>query len=69
MELDRFLPKESHYARRAELLDSGAFIVHCQLPAQSRLLAKAEVLYMDKTFKRSSTVNEVEINTYVPVPT
>jgi hypothetical protein len=63
MRLDRVLPKILHYVRRCELLDSGKFIIHCQFEDQSKLLGESKVLYVDKTFKRTSC-NELEFNSY-----
>jgi hypothetical protein len=63
MRIDRSKPEDARYIRRAELLDSGRFIVHCQFEAQSRVLHSSPVIYIDKTFKRT-VCNELEFNGY-----
>jgi hypothetical protein len=63
MRIDRSKPEDARYIRRAELLDNGRFIVHCQFEAQSRVLHSSPVIYIDKTFKRTAC-NELEFNGY-----
>jgi hypothetical protein len=61
MRIDGGKPADARYIRRAELLDNGRFIVHCQFQAQSHLLHSSPVIYFDKTFQRTAC-NELEFN-------
>lgn len=62
--IDQRLPVAARYVRKCKLLDNGKYIIHCQFQQQSHMIYQASVLYIDKTFKRSKTCNEIEFNAY-----